>query len=113
MPTISPTAAATIMSQPSSDLADQRHRRRIVVALGVRAIRQPTVDDVPSSVTDVDGMVADALVEPGHHRELHGDLEVDVPGSVALEDHLDELALQVVQVGVHVVQRSGARHHRG
>ncbi len=106
--TTSPTAAATTMDQPSSVRAADDHGRRVVVALGVRTVGQPAVDDVAGPVPDVDRMVPDALVEPGDDRELDGDLQVDVPGGVALEDHLDELALQVVEVRVHVVQGRGA-----
>ena len=80
----------------------------IVVALGVRLLGNPPVDDVASPVADVHRVVTDAFVEAGDHRELHGDLEVDVAGSVALEDHLDELAVQIVEVRVHVVQGCGA-----
>src|SRR5207342_325941 len=38
---------------------------------------QPAGDHVPHALADVHGVVADALVEAGHHGQLHGDLEVD------------------------------------
>ena len=53
-------------------------------------------------------MIADPLVEAGHHRELDRHLQVDVAGGVALEDDLDELTVEVVEVRVHVAQRCRA-----
>ena len=50
-------------------------------------------------------MIPDALVEPGNHRQLHGDLQIDPSGRMALEDRLNELLLQVVEIRVHVVDR--------
>ena len=55
--------------------------------------------------TDRDGMVADALVEPGQHGELDGGAEVDAVGRV--EDRGDELVVEVVEDVVHVRDRGG------
>ena len=66
---------------------------------------QPPGDDEPHALADVDGVVADALVEAGDHGQLHGHLQVDATGGVALEDRLHELLLQAVEVRVHVVDR--------
>src|SRR6478735_7614207 len=95
--------------RPTSSL--QRHLGRVVSplaeALGALVLRQPTGDDELHPLADGDGVVADALVEAGDHGQLHGHLQVDPPGGVALEDGLDELLLQAVEVRVHVVDRRG------
>ena len=69
----------------------------------------PAGDEEADPLADVDGVVADALVEAGDDRQLHGDLQLDLLGGVAGEDRLDELALQVVEVAVHVGEGGGAR----
>ena len=88
-------------------------RGRIVVALGVGPRRHPAADDVLRAVTHVHGVIADPLVEPGHHRELDRHLQVDVAGGVTLEDDLDELPMEVVEVRVHVARARPHGDRRG
>ena len=54
-------------------------------------------------------MIAEPLVEAGDDGQLDGDLQVDGAGGVALEDLCDELAVHVVEAGVHVGE--GRRSH--
>ena len=108
-PTTSATAIARYIYWSVSATPRARHRRRVVVALRIGLIGEPPVDDVPGAIADVDGVIADALVEPGDDGELHRDLQIDVARGMTLEDHLDELAVEVVEVRVHVVQRRSTR----
>ena len=78
---------------------------------GVRVVaRQPARDHVAHSLADVHAVIADPLVEPSDQRELHGHLQLDLLGGVALEDLSDEVDLQPVEDVVHVVERGGERH---
>src|SRR5690606_6331450 len=107
-PIAASTAASTCPAPPAS--RSFQVARRLPVGGAGRAVApgDPAGDHVPDALTDVDGVVADALVGTGDHGELHGDLQVDVPVGVALEDRLGELLLEHVEVVVHVGEGGGA-----
>jgi hypothetical protein len=52
---------------------------------------------------DVDGMIADALVEPRDKAELHADLQIDTTRRVALEDRLTRAACCMLWVTMTIV----------
>ena len=93
--------------------ADVHARRRLRTCSAIGAIaRHPARHHVPHSLADVDGVVANALVEATDKRKLHRDRQVDTSLGVALEDRLDEVDLEPVEVVVDVVERGGERCSR-
>ncbi len=67
-----------ISARPGPPCRSPRSASRAPGAARRVVLGQPAGRDVQDPLADVDGMVAEAFVEAGHHRQLHGDLEVDL-----------------------------------
>jgi hypothetical protein len=74
---------------------------------GTLLLGHPTGDHVPHPLAHVHRMVTDALVEAGDHGQLDRHLQVDATSGARFDDGLDHVSLQLVEGGVHVVDRRG------